>query len=88
VAIYHPDNSGMINLNASLVNTQYSLTQIQINHRWTDVFGQRIKLEEERSRDNEIFHVLEAVDVMLIGDQLFSQVVSDVGADPVSIRRQ
>jgi uncharacterized protein YkwD len=88
VAFFHPQNSGIIKINSSSTEIQYSIEQMQLNHRWSDVFGYSIKLEEEISRDKETFHTFENVDVLSIDNKLFAQIVSYIGADPVSLRRQ
>jgi hypothetical protein len=88
VAIEHPQNAGVLNFNGSLAASHYSLARTQLDHRWSDVFGHRIKLEEEQSQDAETIHALENVDVLSVGDKLFTQIVSDFGLDSVLIRRQ
>ncbi len=47
-----------------------------------------IKLEEERSLDQEVGHVMETVDVLLLGNQLYAQSVTANGADPFTIRKR
>lgn len=88
IAFFHPQNSGTIKINSALTEIQYSIEQIQLNHRWSDAFGYSIKLEEEISRDMETFHTFENVDLLSIDNKLFGQSVSYIGADPVSLRRQ
>jgi hypothetical protein len=88
VAIEHPQNSGVLNFNGSLAASEYSLAHIQLDHRWSDIFGHQIKLEEEQSLDAETIHALESVDVLSLGDKLFTQIVSDIGLNPALIRRQ
>ncbi len=88
VAFFHPQNSGTVKFSESSTDIQYTIQQIQVNHRWSDIFGQSIKLEEEISQDAETFHVQESVDVLSIDNKLFAQIVSYIGADPVSLRRQ
>lgn len=87
-AIYNPANQGTLMINNQQVD--YRLQQLQVNHLWTTVpgYGIKIKLEEERSLDQEIGHVMETVDVMMLGDQLYAQSVTANGADPFTIRKR
>ncbi len=48
----------------------------------------QIKLEEERSLDNEIWHSYEDLDVVRIGAQTFAQQVSSYGQDTTALRRK
>jgi len=88
IAIYHPQNTGRLKFINTMNNVLYTLQNIQLSHLWSDVFGYRIKLEEEQSKDAETFHVTENVDVLLIDGKLFTQIVSAIGGDPVAIRQQ
>ncbi len=84
IAIDSPTGQGSFNINGSAAD--FSLQQVTVNHNWFSIFERQIKLQEERSRDQEIVHFNELVDVMLLGDQIYAQSVSDNGADPFSIR--
>ncbi len=88
LAIYHPDNQGTLMINNQQI--EYRLQQLQVNHQWTAVAGtdKAIKLEEERSLDQEVGHVMETVDVMMLGDQLYAQSVTANGVDPFTIRKR
>ena len=83
-AIDHPAGQGTIPIDG--ITTGFALQRIAVNHRWSTVFGKQIKLQEERSRDNEIIHVNELVDVMKLGEHIFAQAVTFNGADPFTIR--
>jgi hypothetical protein len=87
-AIYSPANQGTLMVNNQQVG--FSLQQMQVNHQWTAVPGTdwEIKLEEERSLDQEVVHLKETVDVMILGGQLYTQSVTTNGADPFTIRKR
>ena len=57
------------------------------DERWTPVLGQHVKLEEEASLDNELEHVEETLNALLLGDGLFVQQVTDNGGDTTGLRR-
>ncbi len=86
-AIYNPTGQGSIPLNNGTV-LDFMATSVTVNHNWTPVFGRMIKLLEDQSQDNERLHVNEKVVVMkLLPDgQLYSQLVSNNGIDPVTIK--
>ena len=88
IAIYHPQNSGIIKFINSNNGSSYTLDLIQVSHHWSDVFGYSIKVEEEGSFDQEVVHFLERVSVMAINNKLFGQIISVIGADPVVLRRR
>ncbi len=85
-AIYNQAQQGNININGEAV--EFNLAQIPVNHNWTTIFGVQIKLQEEQSLDQEIFHVNELVDVFKLGEQVFAQSVTNFGIDPITIRKQ
>ncbi len=87
-AIYSPSNQGTLMVNNQQVG--FSLQQVQVNHQWTAVPGTNIeiKLTEEQSLDQETGHLMETVDVMVIGDQLYTQSVTTNGADTFTIRKR
>ncbi len=84
LAIFNPNSAGTININGKNVN--FALQQVAVSNNWTSVFGRSIKLQEEQSRYLELFHVFEQVDILLLGDQIYTQSVSDNGKDPFTIR--
>jgi hypothetical protein len=87
-AIYSPAKQGTLMLNEEAIS--YSLHQMEVNHQWSEVPGTDtdIKLEEEQSLDQELKHVLEGIDVMVLGDQIYTQAVTNRGADPFNIRKR
>jgi hypothetical protein len=92
VAIYHPnaDTSNSVRGQARLNGIDYSylLQRISADNRWKEVENAQLKLQEEQSRDTEVNHTLELLDVLQIGDQVFAQDVSSLGWDTVSVRRR
>ncbi|HFD11942.1 MAG TPA: hypothetical protein ENJ32_05695 [Crenotrichaceae bacterium] len=85
LAFYHPENKGTVTIEDQEIT--YFLDQIEVNHQWTPVFDRQIKLQEEQSADNELFHLRETVDVLLLGEHLFTQIVTNRGRDTVSVRQ-
>ncbi len=65
----------------------YMLQNVTANDRWVPVLSHRLKLEEEQSKDIEVHHPDESIDVLALGRHLFAQQVSDNNTDPASLRR-
>ncbi len=82
--IYSPEKQGQLQLSDRQVS--YQLKQIELDHQWQPVFDVELKLQEDQSRDNELFHLKERVDVIKIGDHVFAQQVSSRGGDPAVLR--
>jgi len=68
--------------------THYRLENAEVNHRFKRVLGERIKLQEERSKDKETKHKEETVSVMTLGRGLFAQQSSNRERDTTAIRRR
>ena len=85
LAIDSPKGGGVIELNG--VQVPYLLQSLNADERWSPVLSQRIKVEEERSNDNEIDHADETLHVLALGDQVFAQQVSHNGPDTTALRR-
>jgi PhoPQ-activated pathogenicity-related protein len=85
LAVYSADRGGIVDLDGKQV--PYLLQTVTADHRWVPVLSQRLKLEEEQSRDREIAHIDETVHVLALGKQLFAQQVSDNGGDTTALRR-
>lgn len=85
LAIDSPTGGGMIELSG--VQVPYLLQSLNADERWSPVLSQRLKVEEERSSDNEIDHADETLHVLALGDQVFAQQVSHNGADTTALRR-
>ena len=88
MAIYHPNNIGVINSESegSTVPLSYQMTKLSVNHNESVIANNKIRLEEEQSRDLERWHFKEIVNLLLINNRVFGQIVSDKGADTVSLR--
>ncbi len=82
--IYSPEQQGKLQLPDRQVS--YQLKQIELDHQWQQVFDVEIKLQEDQSRDSELFHLKERVDVIKIGEHVFAQQVSSRGGDPAVLR--
>jgi hypothetical protein len=85
-AFYHPQESGFIVANEAEV--AYELQNFSINHKWTEVFGASIRVEEEKSKDKETRHGQEMVKTLQLGEQFFAQISSYNGPDTCSLRRR
>ncbi|MCF7989340.1 MAG: PhoPQ-activated pathogenicity-related family protein [Thiohalocapsa sp.] len=85
LAIHSPAGGGLLDLNTAQV--PYLLQTLTADHRWTPVLSQRLRLEEEQSRDPETDHVEETLHVLALGNQFFAQQVTHRGADPTALRR-
>jgi len=55
VAVDSPAGGGWIDLDGT--DVPYLLQTVTADQRWVPVLSQRLKLEEEQSRDSEIAHV-------------------------------
>ncbi|MCH9699684.1 MAG: beta-propeller domain-containing protein [Gammaproteobacteria bacterium] len=60
---------------------------MQINHQWLTVMpGYQLRLEEDQTSDQEVFHLLEHLHLIKVGPVLLSQLVSDIGNDNAVLR--
>jgi hypothetical protein len=85
LAIDSPAGGGLLDLDG--VQVPYLLQSLSADERWTPVLSQRLKVEEEQSADSETGHVDETVHVLMLGERLFAQQVSDNGGDTTALRR-
>jgi hypothetical protein len=94
LAIYHPSRSttpevnglgGMVTIDGS--DVPYYAQRLSIRHEFVNAVGASLKVEEEKSADNEVQHVFEEIDVLALGGQVFSQQVSSNGGDITALRR-
>lgn len=85
LAIDSPAGGGLLDLDAAQV--PYLLQSLSADHRWSPVLSQRLRVEEEQSRDSEVRHVDETLHVLALGDQVLAQQVSHNGADTSALRR-
>jgi hypothetical protein len=92
LAIYHPDSAdGNVGAGEAAIGGStigYALSRASIDHRWTEIGGVHLKLEEERSMDDETVHVPETVDVLVIDGQVLAQQVTANGWDTAALRRK
>lgn len=86
LAVYSPASSGSIAGGAA--GTPYLLQSRSLTSRFRAVLSSAVRLEEERSLDDETDHESEQVAVLALGRQLFGQVVSHHGRDTVALRRR
>ena len=85
LAIASPTGGGLIDLDGQAV--PYLLQSLSTDERWSPVLSQRLRVEEEQSRDSEIDHTDETLHVLALGNQLLAQQVTSNGADPTALRR-
>lgn len=85
LAVHSPAGGGLIELGSAQV--PYLLQTVTADHRWTPALSQRLRLEEEQSRDPETDHVDETLHVLALGSQFFAQQVTDRGTDTTALRR-
>jgi hypothetical protein len=85
LAIRSAAGGGVIDLDEQQV--PYLLQTVTADHRWLPVLSQRLKLEEEQSRDSETGHVDENLHVLALGNQIFAQQVTHNGGDTTALRR-
>ena len=85
VAVSSPTGGGMIDLDGTPM--PYLLQTVTTDHRLVPVLSQRLRLQEEQSRDSELGHIDETVHVLMLGNQVFAQQVTSNGFDTTALRR-
>jgi len=65
----------------------YYLSRLKMGHSRVPLLGVEGYLEEEKSGDPEISHILEAVDLLVLGHATFGQITSNNEEDTVALRR-
>jgi hypothetical protein len=85
LAVYSPSGSGKIDVEDAL--TPYLLQTIPLDRRFVPVLGWALKLDEERSLDQENWHTDETVTALVVGNRLFAHATTWEGGDPFSLRR-
>ena len=85
LAVGSPAASGVLALNG--VPVPYLVQTFNGDERWSPVLSQRLKVEEERSADNEVDHVDETLHLLAFRDQILAQQVSNNGGDTTALRR-
>ncbi len=84
LAVYGPTSG---TLPVSSMSTPYLLQELEVDHQFTPILGWNIRIEEERSADDEIVHGRETVDALVIGGHLFAQDRTAGTSDPFALRR-
>ena len=85
LAVFSPQRWGVLDIGG--VQTPYLLQQFTVDQRFIPVLSSHLKLEEERSKDNETAHADETVHVLVVKDYLFAQIVSANSSDTAELRR-
>ncbi|MFO1152694.1 MAG: LamG-like jellyroll fold domain-containing protein [Rhodospirillales bacterium] len=85
VAVRRETAGGLIDVGGETL--PYIVQSVTANDRWLPVLGQRLKVEEEQSKDLEVRHPDESLSVLALGGHMFAQQVSDNSADPTALRR-
>jgi hypothetical protein len=85
LAIYNQELSGTVNVNSQEI--PYILQTQSVNHLFTPILSHQLKLEEEKSKDEEIAHIRENITVLSIGNNLFAQDISSKGGNTAALRR-
>ena len=86
VAIYSSASTGVASFNGQ--NFNYQLASDSLKHKWKSIAGYELRIEEEKSADNEVRHVFETVNTFLIDGHLFAQDISTNGGNTTSLRRR
>ncbi len=86
LAIYSPNQGGTADLFGASFN--YQLSQLSLNHTWTAQGDQELKIQEEASRNSELGHTTETLDILQIEGHLFAQDVTTNGWDTMALRRR
>ncbi|PLX92969.1 MAG: hypothetical protein C0621_08445, partial [Desulfuromonas sp.] len=86
LAIHQPNGGGTLPLADGV--TSYTLSQLAVNHNFTQISHAAIRVEEEQSHDSETNHYNpETVDVLMFGSSVvFAQDISTFGGDPCTLR--
>ncbi|MBN1142467.1 MAG: putative metal-binding motif-containing protein, partial [Deltaproteobacteria bacterium] len=84
VAVWRPGGSGTVE--AAGGGVSYTVSDLLATSTFTQGDGFALRLEEEQSKDTEVQHVTERVNVVRIGSALFAQLVTLNGADPAACR--
>ena len=85
LAIDSPTGGGLIDLDGAQV--PYLLQSLSADSRWVPALSQRLKVEEDQSRDEEVNHIDETLHVLALGEQILAQQVTNNGGDPAALRR-
>ncbi len=86
VVVYSANNQGTAEFNGLSFN--YHLVSDTLKNKWKTIAGYELRVEEEKSADNEVRHVFENIHAILINGHLFAQIVSTKGGDTTNLRRR
>lgn len=87
VAVYTPSSSESISPSANSKTYSLETSTQKVDGSWTSVNGVSLILDEEKSKDKEVNHVDEQVDVLTLDNTLFAQHVTTKGNDTISLRQ-
>ncbi|NOU51477.1 hypothetical protein HG263_13150 [Pseudoalteromonas sp. JBTF-M23] len=77
LAIYAPNNSGTIN------GYNFQLDQIKLDHSSSANAPYGLYLQEDQSKDSEVAHIIEHVNILNFGKRVFAQDITAFGRDPI-----
>lgn len=86
LAGYNVSDNAEVNFGGEMIIYETEIQQL--NERWQDSHIYQIKLEEEQSKDDEVMHVPEEVNVLLVDNNIFAQDVTSNGNDTAAIRHR
>ncbi|MCF2909410.1 hypothetical protein L1285_13885 [Pseudoalteromonas sp. DL2-H2.2] len=81
LAVYAPNKEGTLDSGEA-----YNIDQVVMDHTGAVFKQHELILSEEQSKDAELTHIEEVVNVLTIDGHLFAQDVTSYGSDTVSIR--
>lgn len=81
LAIYKDTNNGITDENLA-----YNLTQQAINQDGFQTINGKLFVQEEQSKDQEVNHLLEVVNILSLKNQLFAQDITHYGKDIMALR--
>ncbi|QUI70824.1 fibrinogen-like YCDxxxxGGGW domain-containing protein [Pseudoalteromonas sp. M8] len=81
LAIYAPSKEGTLDSGQA-----YYVDQVVMDHTGTTFKQHELTLSEEQSKDTELTHIEEVINVLTIDGHLFAQDVTSYGSDTVNIR--
>ncbi|QEQ98116.1 M12 family metallo-peptidase [Neptunomonas concharum] len=85
LAIYNPAGSGRTYIGGKAL--PYTLQQVPVGSHWRPVLHSALLVQEEQSKDNEVYHLDETLDVLAVGGQVFAQDISTKGIDTAALRQ-
>ena len=86
LAIESDGGGGEVDIDGTVI--PYKLQSVLVDSKWTSVLSHQFKLEEEQSKDLEVWHAAETLHVLSLGQNLFAQQVSNSGQNTTALRQQ